>query len=406
MNLSLVLHAHQPPGNFDSVFQRAVDTCYGPVLDLIEERPSLRLSIHWSGSLLEWMEAHAPERIAQIRRLVDARQVEVVAAGMYEPVLALLPRHDRTGQLRAHRAYLARLFGVDARAGWLTERVWEPAMAADLAEGGIQTVTLDDRHLLSAGLMPDDLDVPYLTESQGRSLLIAPVAEDLRMAVPWESVEDALDLLRRKAADGVRLAVYADDIEKFGMWPGTFEDIIHGGWLAAFFDGLVDLDAAGEVRVLPLGEAVEGVPDGGRVYVPDGSYPEMLEWSLPPAGQRALRAARDAAEEAGVLAQVSPFMRAGQYLQFLAKYPEVDHLHKRMLDVSARMAGRTRALRAWDPEDVPPAVRDLWSAQANCAYWHGLFGGIYLAHIRQRLWHHLLRAERAQEEDGARRRPL
>src|SRR5690606_40535639 len=41
VKLSLVLHAHQPPGNYDSVFQRAIDTCYGPVLDLIEERPTL-----------------------------------------------------------------------------------------------------------------------------------------------------------------------------------------------------------------------------------------------------------------------------------------------------------------------------------------------------------------------------
>ena len=87
MNVCLVLHAHQPPGNFDSVFEHGFEVCYGPVLDLIEERPDLRLSMHWSGSLLEWTEKHRPGRIDQIRRLVQRGQVEVVLAGGIELLL-------------------------------------------------------------------------------------------------------------------------------------------------------------------------------------------------------------------------------------------------------------------------------------------------------------------------------
>ncbi|MPZ97806.1 MAG: DUF1926 domain-containing protein [Dehalococcoidia bacterium] len=405
MKLSLVLHAHQPPGNYDSVFQRAIDTCYGPVLDLIEARPTLRVSLHCSGSLLEWVVEHAPDRIDQIRRMVEARQVELVAAGMYEPVLSLLPRHDRAPQIRTHRAYLQRLFGADAHVGWLTERVWEPSLAADLVDGGLDTVVLDDRHLLSAGLLSSQLDAPFLTESQGKPLRVAAAVEDLRMAIPWKPVEQVADLLRRKARAGVRLAVYADDIEKFGMWPGTYRDVIRRGWLARFFDALTAL--GDDVEVVPLGEAAEAVPSAGRVYIPDGTYPEMLEWSLPPAGQRAFREARETLERRGLLGRTSPFLRVGTYLQFLAKYPEVNHLHKRVLDVSTRAATRgRRAPSSWDPQQVPPAQLDLWRAQANCAYWHGLFGGAYLPHIRQRLWYHLLRAERALEVAGERRRVL
>ena len=405
MNVCLVLHAHQPPGNFDSVFEHGFEVCYGPVLDLIEERPDLRLSMHWSGSLLEWTEKHRPGRIDQIRRLVQRGQVEVVAAGMYEPVLSLLPKRDRVGQLKAHRAYLERLFGVDATTGWLTERVWEPSLASDLAEGGIRAVTLDDRHFFSAGLADEDLDVPYLTEHQGAPIVVAPGRGEMRAAIPWMPVDEAIDVIQRRADDGAEVLVYGDDIEKFGMWPGTHRSVIRGRWLARFLDGLAALQRErDDIRVVPLGEAAEGTRRPRRIYIPDGSYPEMLDWSLTADAQRRISQVRGSLSEAGLLERLSPYIRQGLYFQFLAKYPEVNHLHKRMLDVSRRVERLLPRRGPWDPQALPAAVRELWRAQANCAYWHGLFGGVYLPHIRQQLWFHLLRAEDALEaERGAAR---
>ena len=35
----------------------------------------------------------------------------------------------------------------------------------------------------------------------------------------------------------------------------------------------------------------------------------------------------------------------------------------------------------------------LWAGQCNCAYWHGVFGGLYLPHLRQALYRELLSAE-------------
>ncbi|HNA83300.1 MAG TPA: DUF1926 domain-containing protein, partial [Thiobacillaceae bacterium] len=39
-------------------------------------------------------------------------------------------------------------------------------------------------------------------------------------------------------------------------------------------------------------------------------------------------------------------------------------------------------------------VELLHEAQANDAYWHGLFGGIYLPHLRRAVWHAMLQLER------------
>jgi hypothetical protein len=41
------------------------------------------------------------------------------------------------------------------------------------------------------------------------------------------------------------------------------------------------------------------------------------------------------------------------------------------------------------------ALADLWKGQCNDAYWHGIFGGLYLPHLRSSLYRHLLRAESA-----------
>src|SRR5262245_18074667 len=41
------------------------------------------------------------------------------------------------------------------------------------------------------------------------------------------------------------------------------------------------------------------------------------------------------------------------------------------------------------------ALQELFRSECNCAYWHGVFGGSYLPHLRRSLWHYLLKAERA-----------
>ncbi len=407
MRLSLVVHAHQPPGNFDSVFHEGVDRCYGPFLDLLEEHPHVRMSLHFSGSLLEWLEANAPERVAQVRRLVERGQVEPVAAGLYEPVLALLPPHDRAGQLRAHRALLRRLFGADTHTGWLTERVWEPSMVRALRAGGIDTVTLDERHFLSAGLASSDLTGPFTTEYLGETLTIAPGSETLRMTIPWRPVREVIAEIRRMVDAGVQLAVFGDDMEKFGMWPGTYRSVIQGGWLRRFYRELAKLGDA--VELVPLGEAVAATPPVDRVYLPDGSYPEMLAWSLPPGRQRELARVQERLRRARLLEATAPFMRSGVYFQFLAKYPEANHLHKRMLDVSRRVAarlGRSPLSDTARDRDLPPAVRALWRAQANDSYWHGWFGGTYLPLLRRDPWRSLLRAEHQLARLGERPRAV
>ena len=43
MKFSIVVHAHQPPDNYDSVFHEALERSYGPFLDLLDSMPDVRV---------------------------------------------------------------------------------------------------------------------------------------------------------------------------------------------------------------------------------------------------------------------------------------------------------------------------------------------------------------------------
>ena len=62
IRLCLALHNHQPVGNFDFVFEQAYQQSYLPFLDVFEPFSELRISLHTSGPLMEWLDERHPEQ--------------------------------------------------------------------------------------------------------------------------------------------------------------------------------------------------------------------------------------------------------------------------------------------------------------------------------------------------------
>ena len=185
------LHLHQPVGNFDHVFEQHVADVYRPLLERLTEREFFPAVLHLSGPLLEWLEAHEPGYLDQLGRLASDGRLEILLAGFYEPILASLPRADRVEQIRWMAEAVQRRFGVSARGLWLTERVWEPELAADLATAGVDYALVDDRHFLATGFTPDRLHAPFWTESDGKRVALFPIDERLRYLIPFRPPEDA-----------------------------------------------------------------------------------------------------------------------------------------------------------------------------------------------------------------------
>ena len=78
IRLVLAIHNHQPIGNFEGVCEQAYRDSYAPFLEVLEDYPELPISLHTSGSLLEWMVSAHPEYIDRVRSLVDRGQVEIL----------------------------------------------------------------------------------------------------------------------------------------------------------------------------------------------------------------------------------------------------------------------------------------------------------------------------------------
>jgi 4-alpha-glucanotransferase len=378
------LHLHQPVGNFDHVFAQHVEDVYRPLLERLASRDFLPIALHLSGPLLEWLESHEPAYLDRLGTLASDGKIEILLAGFYEPVLAALPRADRVEQIRWMHEAVQRRFGVDARGLWLTERVWEPELAADLAEAGVRYALVDDRHFLATGFPAERLHAPFWTESDGRRVALFPIDERLRYLIPFRPPEETAGYLHELRSAGHRLAVLADDGEKFGGWPGTKEWVYGRGWIDHFMNVIGGQVARGEVRLSRLDEALEEVPSNGIAYLPTASYTEMESWSLPPdAALRLARLRRDLGE-ARVSGPDGALVRGAHWRNFLAKYSESNRMHKKMQALSALCR------RRGNPAE---ARRAIGRAQCNDAYWHGVFGGLYLPHLRDAIWRELARAE-------------
>jgi alpha-amylase len=373
--LCLCVHNHQPVGNFDNVFREAINRAYLPFLETLTDFPRVKVSLHTSGPLLEFIERnHLSAYLDLVRKLTARGQLELVGGGFYEPILQLLSESDRIAQIQLMSDELLRLFGQRPTGLWLTERAWEPHLARSLALAGVQWTLLDDNGFEKTGLNGADLFHAYATEEEGHTIKVFPILKELRYKIPWAEPDETLRFIRQ-SPDDAEVFVYGDDGEKFGMWPGTYDHVYVGGWLRRFFQTLTDAD---DVVTLTVGEAASSLQPRECVCLPACSYSEMEEWSLAASRQKAF---------ADLYEKTSPedrsFLSGGTFRNFLARYPEANRMHKRMLFVGSELGEAGGEARA-----------HYLRSQCNCAYWHGIFGGLYLPHLRDAVYAELLTAER------------
>ncbi len=382
------IHNHQPIGNFDHVLVEATERAYRPFLERLHARPEVRLVVHCTGSLLEWLRERARGTFDLLGDLASRGQVELLGGGFYEPILAILPDRDKRGQIERLSAFLHANFGVRPRGMWLAERVWEPHLPRVLAAAGIEYVLVDDSHFALTGLDVEALGGYYLTEEQGAVVRVFPISQRLRYLIPFSDVDATLEYLRARRGR-VAAVTMVDDGEKFGVWPGTHAHVYEQGWLDRFFDRLL---ATEWLELATLAEVADRVPASGRVYLPTASYREMGEWALPAqAGQLLARATHDVSELAEG-ERFTTFLRGGFWRSFLVKYPEVADTYWKMLRLSRAVHDALDA--APDDPGLLEAREALWRGQANDAYWHGVFGGCYLPHLRRAVKSALLDCER------------
>ncbi|MEM4826660.1 MAG: alpha-amylase/4-alpha-glucanotransferase domain-containing protein, partial [Desulfurococcaceae archaeon] len=295
-----------------------------------------------------------PDWLNEMFKLGDVGTVEFIAGTISESILPLVPSWDRVKQITLYLERFEKLSGIRPRGFWLPERVWEPWLPEVLASAGIEYVLLDDAVLRKSGYSQDYSKYAWITEESGLPVKVFFIDEKLRYILPWEQPERVVEYMVQQGRDESVVLVWGSDAEKFGEWmdPGRSE-----WWLRRFLDAL---RTESRVQTVHLSGYLREHGVKGYLYLDTGSYDKMLEWS------------------------------GGFFRNFLRKYAESNNMHKKALWV------RRKLERAYGDQGVYPL--DYYMAYCNDAYWHGLFGGIYLAHLRQAIYESLIRVEAKAEE--------
>lgn len=390
INFIFGIHNHQPIGNFGFVFENAYNQAYLPFLEVIEKHPGIKMAFHFSGPLIDWIEENHPEFFDRLAVLVTNGQIEMMTGAYYEPILPIIPDEDKIGQIKKLTEYIKKRFDYNAIGMWVAERVWEPHLPKPINQAGVKYTVIDDYHFKFAGLTEEETFGFYSSEELNYAINIFPISEKLRYTIPFRQVKETIDYLRDiSTEDGTRIAVMADDGEKYGVWPHTHEHCYTKGWLNEFFTALED--NSNWINIITFKDALSTLAPIGRIYLPTASYREMMEWVLPAQMNHTYEELKEELQQLKLYEKIKPFFKGGFWRNYFPKYPEVNHFHKKMLRISNRLNGLDDNLKK--NKMFFEARNYLWKAQCNCAYWHGIFGGLYLNHLRYAVYNNLIKCE-------------
>ncbi len=378
--LAMIFHNHQPVGNFEPTMLNTFKSSYNPFIEVLEKFPSIKITMHFSGPLLVYLKENHSVYIERIKKLINKNQIELLGSGIGEPILTAIPERDRVKQLKSMTELVVELFNYKISGAWVTERVFDANLVKSYIEAGIKYIILDDCHFIKCGIDLNSSGGPYEMITDAGSLIIFKSDSRLRDSMPFENHEKILNWIYKYRMDYGGLLVVGDDGEKFGDWPGMFHHVFGNGkeegWLFNFFKGIEDY--SDDLCCVKLCEKLES-PVIQKVYVPSGSYHEMNLWA-------------SYGKELKIKSKINKFeekmLQPANWMNFLYRYSESAILYGKMNLISKEIA------LIPDEHFRKLAEYELHMAQCNCVYWHGVFGGIYLPHLRMKISEHLISARK------------
>ncbi len=375
-------------GEIEKLYQRA----YRPALRCLYHFPKLNFTLHYSGVLIDWIDTWHSEFIAALAEMNQSRHTEFLLAPHYEPVMALIPKPDRLGQIELMTTNLRKLFGRRFRGAWVPQQIWDAEIASSYHAAGVEYAFLDDYHFARAGFEERDLLRPCITEDQSKPLTVFPVSNHFRnrfwVEEPQVIVQEILNLASE--LPGQVLSLLADG--ENGIWAADGEEAGRSAWLSEFLGLINEKQQQGLVETILPSKYLRKTVERSRGYLPTTIWDEMQIWSKGPEA-RFNYAAR--------LGTLTPGInRLGCFYgkeirQSMAHYQESNHLYCKMQFVHS-LVNQIRG----DKYRKNVAREELWRGQHHSAYWHGSNGGIYHNRLRKAAYTNLLMAEKQTREKG------
>ncbi len=388
-HLVLGTYNHLPEGTDESVLEETYQTCYRPYLSVLYRFPDIYSSIHYSGSLLRWLEGKHPEFLMLLEEMVLRKQVELLGGGFFAPLLPLLSSSDRLGQIESLTTFIRKNFGRRPRGCWIPEYIWEPSLASSLQTSGMDFTFLPIAHFRAAGFNDDEYFAPVLTEDQGRGLAVYPVF-DCQLSFPQsQGFEETLESIReRYGMDHPLSVIFMAGEALKDLWSGSkYEspDV----YLEKAFTG-IRKDALSVETVTPA-RYLRSIRRFQRAYFSSGATERYLASGLNVKLQKERRLTLKSLN-----GEADRFLSLGGIRQPLLRYEEGKSLYAKMQYVHL-LTGQLRG----DKSRKKTAQEELWRGQTGDVYWFSPRGGIYQLPLRESVYAALIDAEKTTRQKGS-----
>jgi hypothetical protein len=367
IHIQLVIPFHQPLTATDEAMAEVCKRAYIPLLEAIERAENLRLGLHFTGHVLDYLARNQEGLLLRIKALTKRGQVEILGGLFYGGVPALLPELDVRGQLEMSGEFWDSYIGVVPKGFWLSELAWTPELPRLLEDSGLEygfiasgQLHMDTGRQRSLGCV----------ERGGQRIAAFVLDTALSTALPARPVEEWMDAAcARGGKNAHRLLNVWVRAESLGVEPGTARWCYEEGWLDRWFSALSES---------PELETV----------LPAGTYPAVH-------GVEPLRLGNMCAPELHALGETDAVI---DWSDFPFVYPEVDTMYRRMLRASEKLREaigimEDEALEETWSDKLATAQRLVFAAQAPDAYWRGAAPGFSDPAVRDATMARLLRAE-------------
>ncbi len=365
-------------GMDETAFEETYQVCWRPLLSVLYRFPTLAAVLHYSGTVLHWLESRHPEFLMLLKEMVLRKQIELLGGGFFAPLLPLIPGPDRLGQVELLTTHIRRTFNKRPRGCWLASYAWEPSLASSLQACGFDYTFLTEKHFRLGGVASPDLGSPAMTEDQGRSLLVFPVFDALEsFPAPIPIVESLANLVSRVGVQQLYTLFFPGESART-LWNASrleSPDV----FFEHSFSALQRLDLQFETTT--PSRFLKGSRGFGRAYFPVCGSNLLMERSMPANPPKT---------------KDSPSLFAGSPRRLLLRHTESLALYAKMHYVRI-LVGQLRG----DKSRKKTAQEELWKGQCGGAYWKGPEGGISRLSVRAAAYSALIESEKITRQRGS-----
>lgn len=230
-----VLHFYQPPLSRPEIVLEAAKLSYGRIAKALLKNPQAKVTVNFSGCLLEQLVAlKQDELINDWRKLVERGQVELLGSAYWHALLPKISLKDASYQIIAQENILKEIFKIERPQGFFApELAYSKELAKWLVERGYSYAIVDE--ITIDGRLDQAKDLLYQEES---GLILATRQRKLSKVYPPEVIMGDLrdctkDLFTATDGElyGLRHRDYRGNLEK--VWESKVADCLTVGELVA-----------------------------------------------------------------------------------------------------------------------------------------------------------------------------